>query len=48
MKQQSKYYNQTEIANLLGVSKATISRYLKKLDVSSIEKISQNYILKQF
>ena len=38
MKQQSKYYNQTEIANLLGVSKATISRYLKKLDVSSIEK----------
>lgn len=38
MKQEVKYYNQTEIANLIGVSKATVSRYLKKLDVSGIEK----------
>ncbi|MBU5284382.1 helix-turn-helix domain-containing protein [Limosilactobacillus reuteri] len=37
MKQSKKYYNQTEIADLLGVSKATISRYIKKLDVSGIE-----------
>lgn len=38
MKQEVKYYNQTKIANLIGVSKATVSRYLKKLDVSGIEK----------
>ena len=34
MKQQIKYYNQTEIADILGVSKATISRYINKLDIS--------------
>lgn len=34
MKQDIKYYNQTEIADLIGVSKATVSRYLKKNNVS--------------
>ena len=51
MKQRLKYYNQTEIADLLGVSKATISRYIKKLNVSGIEenksKIYPETILKQ-
>lgn len=51
MKQNPKYYNQTEIADILGVSKATISRYLKKLDVSGIEenkaKIYPETVLKQ-
>lgn len=51
MKQSKKYYNQTEIADLLGVSKATISRYIKKLNVSGIEenkaKIYPETILKQ-
>lgn len=51
MKQESKYYNQTEIADLLGVSKAAISRYLKKLNVSGIEenksKLYPETVLKQ-
>lgn len=51
MKQSKKYYNQTEIADLLGVSKATISRYIKKLGVSGIEenkaKIYPETVLKQ-
>lgn len=51
MKHQKKYYNQTEIANLLGVSKATVSRYIKKLNVSGIEenkaKMYPETILKQ-
>lgn len=51
MKQSKKYYNQTEIADLLGVSKATISRYIKKLDVSGIKenkaKMYPETILKQ-
>lgn len=50
-KQSKRYYNQTEIADLLGVSKATISRYIKKLDVSGIEenkaKMYPETILKQ-
>lgn len=53
MKQSKKYYNQTEIADLLGVSKATISRYIKKkkLNVSEIEenkaKLYPETVLKQ-
>ena len=51
MKQQIKYYNQTEIADLLGVSKATISRYLKKNNIpGNIKNKSKVYpetILKQ-
>ena len=51
MKQRLKYYNQTEIADLLGVSKATVSRYIKKLNVSGKEenkaKIYPETILKQ-
>lgn len=51
MKQDIKYYNQTEIADLLGVSKATISRYLKKNDVSgnvkNNSKVYPETILKQ-
>ncbi len=50
-KQLKKYYNQTEIADLLGVSKATISRYIKKLNVSGIEenkaKMYPETVLKQ-
>lgn len=34
MKQDNRYYNQTEIADLLGISKATTSRYIKKLGIS--------------
>ena len=37
MKQQ-KLYSQTEIANLLGISKATVSRYLNKHNVSGTTK----------
>jgi|SRR5699024_851476 len=37
MKQQ-KLYSQTEIANLLGISKATVSRYLNKHNVSATTK----------
>lgn len=51
MKQDIKYYNQTEIADLIGVSKATVSRYLKKNNVSgNIKNNSKVYpetILKQ-
>lgn len=51
MKQQIKYYNQTEIADILGVSKATISRYINKLDISgnikNKEKLYPETILKQ-
>lgn len=38
MKHKEKYYNQREIADVLGISKATASRYLNKLDVSFTEK----------
>lgn len=38
MKQQQKFYNQREIAEKLGISKATASRYLSRLDVSYSEK----------
>lgn len=38
MKHQEKYYNQREISDILGISKATASRYLNKLDVSAKEK----------
>lgn len=38
MKHREKYYNQREIADILGISKATVSRYLNKLDVSFTEK----------
>lgn len=37
MKQQ-KLYSQTEIASLLGISKATVSRYLNKHNVSATTK----------
>lgn len=51
MKQEPKYYNQTEIADLLGVSKATVSRYIKKINVSGIEenksKLYPETVLKQ-
>lgn len=51
MKQQTKYYNQTEIADILGVSKATISRYINKLNISgntkNKEKLYPETILKQ-
>ena len=51
MKQSKKYYNQTEIDNLLGVSKTTIIKYIKKLNVSGIEenkaKMYPETILKQ-
>lgn len=51
MKQQTKYYNQTEIADILGVSKATISRYINKLDISgnikNKEKLYPETTLKQ-
>ncbi len=51
MKQQIKYYNQTEIADILGVSKATISRYINKLNISgnikNKEKLYPETILKQ-
>lgn len=51
MKQQTKYYNQTEIADILGVSKATISRYINKLDISgnikNKEKLYPETILKK-
>lgn len=36
MKHEEKLYNQTQITSLLGISKATVSRYLNKLDVSAI------------
>lgn len=38
MKQSKKEYTQTEIADKLGVSKATISRYIRKLNVSGNNK----------
>ena len=51
MKQQIKYYNQTEIADILGVSTATISRYINKLNISgntqNKEKLYPETILKQ-
>lgn len=51
MKQQERYYNQRQIADILGVSKATVSRYLNKLDVSAKEengaKLYPETILKQ-
>lgn len=51
MKQQIKYYNQTEIADILDVSKATISRYINKLNISgntqNKEKLYPETILKQ-
>lgn len=51
MKQQTKYYNQTEIADILGVSKATISRYINKLNISgnikNKEKLYPETILKK-
>ena len=51
MKQDIKYYTQTEIADLLGVSKATVSRYLKKNNVTGNKKnnskIYPETILKQ-
>lgn len=51
MKQQIKYYNQTEIADILGVSKATISRYINKLNISgntkNKEKLYPETTLKQ-
>lgn len=42
MKHQVKYYNQTELADLLGVSKATISRYINKLNISGNTKNKEN------
>ena len=51
MKHQEKYYNQREISDILGISKATASRYLNKLDVSAKEengsKLYPETILKQ-
>lgn len=51
MKHQVKYYNQTELADLLGVSKATISRYINKFNISgntkNKEKLYPETILKQ-
>ena len=38
MKQESKMYSQTEIADLIGISKATVSRYLKKHNVTATTK----------
>lgn len=51
MKQQERYYNQRQIADILGISKATASRYLNKLDVSAKEengsKLYPETVLKQ-
>lgn len=51
MKHKEKYYNQREIADILGISKATASRYLNKLDVSAKEysgaKLYPETVLKQ-
>lgn len=51
MKQQEKLYSQTEIANLTGLSKATVSRYLRKNHVpETIENNAKLYpekVLKQ-
>lgn len=38
MKQDKKLYSQTEIAKIAGVSKATVSRYISKMDVSATTK----------
>lgn len=38
MKQDKKLYSQTEIAKIAGVSKATVSRYISKMDVSTTTK----------
>ncbi|MGZ0157595.1 LacI family DNA-binding transcriptional regulator (plasmid) [Lactobacillus johnsonii] len=38
MKQHRRLYSQTEIAKIAGVSKATVSRYISKLDVSATTK----------
>ena len=43
MKQRKFIYTQTDIANKVGVSKATVSRYLSKKDVARI--VSGNSIL---
>lgn len=51
MKQKEKFYNQRQIANILGISKATASRYLSKLDISYTEengaKLYSETVLKQ-
>src|SRR5699024_7501446 len=51
MKHREKYYNQREIADILGISKATASRYLNKLGVSAKEengaKLYSEMVLKQ-
>ena len=51
MKQSEKEYTQTEIANILRVSKATVSRYIKKLNVSgnniNNSKVYSETVLKQ-
>lgn len=51
MKQQERYYNQRQIADILGVSKATASRYLNKLNISAKEengaKLYPETVLKQ-
>lgn len=38
MKQDKKLYSQTEIAKIAGVSKATVSRYIGKMNVSATTK----------
>lgn len=51
MKQKEKFYNQRQIADILGISKATASRYLSKLDISYTEengaKLYSETVLKQ-
>lgn len=51
MKHKKRYYNQRQIAEILGISKATASRYLNKIDVSAKEengaKLYPETILKQ-
>ena len=51
MKHKNKYYNQREIADIMGISKATASRYLNKIDVSAKEengaKLYPETVLKQ-
>ena len=51
MKHKERYYNQRQIAEILGISKATASRYLNKIDVSAKEengaKLYPETILKQ-
>lgn len=51
MKRKERYYNQRQIAEILGISKATASRYLNKIDVAAKEengaKLYPETILKQ-